>query len=134
MFRLERGATGFRHVSEPELPVVDVRLFRAGCFAAARPGGVVEFTSEGSFHAAVITTVTGRLGVRCHRHHPWIAVTEGEIPVAAFFDPVFTILGREVLELPLSAVDTSALSEAEWTQIRYWQPETVGQAVFNFWD
>lgn len=131
MFRLERGATGFRHVTEPELPVVDLRLLRA-------TGMVLGPPSLGSFHAAVLITPAGRFAVRCHRHHPWIAFIEGETyadpPAGVFLNPAFTLLGPEVLDLPLSAADTTALAKAEWTQIRYWQPETVGQTLFNSWD
>ena len=43
VFRLERGVTGFRSGKEPELPEVPVRMFRGGCYEAARAaGGVVD--------------------------------------------------------------------------------------------
>jgi len=39
-----------------------------------------------------------------------------------------------VLASPLSAVDTSALTKAEWRQIHSRRPGTVGDTVFNGWD
>jgi hypothetical protein len=34
----------------------------------------------------------------------------------------------------LEDADTSALSKAEWRQIKHRQPATLGAAMFNSWD
>jgi len=153
VFRLERGATGFRHGKDQELPAVDIRMFRAGCHAAARVAGgtvelIVERTYPRNFHSAVIAAAAGRLGILCHVHHPWIAFIEegagsGGYP-GVFVDPPawagtfaemnFTIMSRGLLDSPLSEVDTAALTTAEWSQIRSWRPASVGRALFNSWD
>lgn len=39
-----------------------------------------------------------------------------------------------MLRSPFTTADTSALAEAERDQIDYWQPQTIGAAVFNMWD
>jgi hypothetical protein len=153
VFRLERGVTGFRFGKEPELPEISVQRFRGACYEAARmTGGAVERVAEKdyprNFHSAVIVGPPGRTTVLCNAVHPWVAfVEEGTgdtVGPGAFVDPPacaqafpemgFVVMGRELLESPLSVVDTAALGKAEWIQIRSWQPTCVGQTVFNSWD
>jgi hypothetical protein len=97
-------------------------------------------SQPGTFHSAVIVMPGARFEIRCHVHHPLIAF----VAAGSFVDPPswseafaalgFRLLSREVLELPLSRADTTGLAGAEWVQIRYWQPETVGEVLFNCWD
>lgn len=153
MFRLERGATGFRYGKEPELPEISVQRFRAACYEAARTtDGAVERVAEKTyprnFHRAVIAGSAGRFAVLCNAVHSWIAfVEDGAGDVAdpgAFVDPPacatafaetgFIVMSRELLESPLSVIDTAALGKGEWIQIRSWRPASVGQTVFNSWD
>lgn len=153
MFRLERGATGFRDSKEPELPEISVQRFRGACYEAARTmGGAVERVAEKTyprnFHSAVIAGSAGRFAVLCNAVHPWVAfVEEGDgdgVDPRAFVDPPacatafadmgFIVMGRELLEAPLNVVDTAGLRNVEWLQIRSWRPESVGRTVFNSWD
>lgn len=46
----------------------------------------------------------------------------------------FTLLTAAELLSSLEDADTSALSKAEWRQIKHWQPATLGAAIFNSWD
>ncbi|MBW6438855.1 hypothetical protein KZ829_34510 [Actinoplanes hulinensis] len=153
MFRLERGATGFRHAKEPELPEIPLRRFRGGSHEAARrAGGAVEQIRERAYprdyHSAVIVASGSRFVILCHAVHPWIAFAEkdaGDLdspgtfsdpPVwaTAYTDMGFVVMSRELLDSPLSDVDTTALGEGEWMQIHSWRPESTGRAVFNSWD
>ncbi len=153
MFRLERGATGFWYGKEPELPEIPVRRFRGGCYEAARSAGgaverIVERTYPDNFHSAVIVGSADRFAILCNAAYPWIAfVEEGAGDVAgpgAFVDPPtwaaafaemsFLVLNRQLLDSPLSSVDTSAWGKGEWMQIRSWRPASVGQTIFNSWD
>ncbi|MBO3738845.1 hypothetical protein [Actinoplanes flavus] len=153
MFRLERGATGFRYGKEPELPEIPLRRFRGCCHEAARrAGGTVDQVHERAYprdyHRAVIVTPDGRFVVLCHAVHPWIAFVEedtGDLdgpgnfldpPVwaTAYTDTGFVVMSRELLDSPLSDVDTTALGKGEWMQIRSWRPASTGRAVFNAWD
>lgn len=153
MFVMARGTTGFRDYREPALPEVDVRRFRAACYAAARAaGGTVDAvrapTYLGNFHTASITTACGPFTMWCHGHYPWLAFVAAEPSAASrstvFMDPPewadtftdcgFTVLRRALLDSPLTAVDTTALTGAEWAQIRTWQPASVGETLFNRWD
>lgn len=152
MFRLERGVTGFRHGREPALPDVTVRMFRGGCHEAARAAGgaveqVVERIYPRSFHSAVIVTSADRFMILGNAAYPWIAFTAenaGHLEPKVFVDPPvwagsfatagFVVMGRQLLDAPLDAVDTTALGKAEWLQINSWRPATVGDTVFNSWD
>ncbi len=44
------------------------------------------------------------------------------------------VLTTAELHTPLRQVDLRALGPAEHRQIAYWQPGTVGELLFNFWD
>ncbi|MBB3101231.1 hypothetical protein FHR83_008959 [Actinoplanes campanulatus] len=148
MFRLERGATGFRHGKEPDLPEVPLRRFRAGCHEAARrASGAVEQIRERAYprnyHSAAIMAPEGRFVILCHAVHPWIAFAEEDDPgtfsdppawATAYTDMGFVVMSRELLDSPLSDVDTTALGKGEWMQINSWRPESTGRAVFNSWD
>ncbi|WP_211267197.1 hypothetical protein [Nonomuraea candida] len=46
----------------------------------------------------------------------------------------FTVLSASLLMSPPAEADTAALSPAEWRQIEYWQPRTLGATLFNSWD
>lgn len=82
----------------------------------------------------------------CHAHYPLLAFVCGvrDWYSTEFIDPPgladqyvrfgFTTLTADVLLSPLADLDTSAISNEEWRQIRYWQPPTVGAALFNRWD
>ncbi|MFC6567582.1 hypothetical protein [Actinoplanes utahensis] len=145
--------TGFWGKNDPEPPRVDVRMFRGGCHAAAlAAGGTVESIDEAvyprGYHTAVVATPENRAGILCHAGYPLIAFVADSAAswleprmfrdspawAEAFAERGFTVMGRELLESPLTAVDTSALTKAEWRQIHGWKATTVGETVFNGWD
>lgn len=148
-FRLERGSTGF--FSGPTVPRVDPRACRTAWYAASRVargrvGGFRGAEHAQSYHSATINDVDGRHCALFHAYYPLIAFVDElrdwytdefrEPPAwaVALDDFGFTVLSASVLLSPLSAVDTSALSAAEWHHISYWRPETVGAVLFNSWD
>ena len=47
--------------------------------------------------------------------------------------PCHTASVEELLRTP-SADDLAALSEADLEQVRHWNPKTLGEIVFNWWD
>ena len=153
VFQLERGVTGFRCGNEPELPEISVQRFRVACNKAAKTTGraverIAERTYPRNFHSAAIAGLGDRFAVLCNAMYPWVAFTEGVagdvIGAGAFVGPPacaatftemgFIVMSRQLLESPLSVVDTAALGKGEWMQIRSWQPATVGETVFNSWD
>ncbi|WP_448321060.1 hypothetical protein [Streptomyces sp. CO7] len=152
VFRLERGVTGFGHRNDPPLPSTDARTCRTAWYAAARaaPDGqvhdFVEVRYPQTFHSATISDRNGLHVALFHAHHPLIAFVGDQVSCYTdeFQDPppwasVLTDLGFAVLSArqllsPLTDADTSALSSAEWREITYWRPETLGATLFNSWD
>ncbi|WP_412079628.1 hypothetical protein ACLF6K_39610 (plasmid) [Streptomyces xanthophaeus] len=150
-FRLERGSTGLRHADDPPLPAVGPQTCRAAWHAAARAacGKVGDFTEQRdpqNFHSATINDRDGTHLALFHAHYALIAFVDGRRDeytdeflappawAATLTDFGFTTLDAPLLRSPLSGADTSALSDLERKQIRYWQPETVGAVLFNSWD
>ena len=58
--------------------------------------------------------------------HPRLACTLGEAG--------FQILPAADLRQPLTAADLSDLRAEEHQQVKYWNPVTVGELLFNYWD
>ncbi|MEE1820206.1 hypothetical protein PUR59_34995 [Streptomyces sp. SP18ES09] len=150
-FALPRGATGFLPDGDGPLPVSDPRPFRTALYAAARAvgGRVGEIEDQEyprTFHTASVVDRAGESVVLYHAHLPWIAFAEERrnwyarefLPpppwASAFASAGLTVLTRERLDTPLSAVDTSTLSKSEWRHIRDYGITTVGGVLFNAWD
>ncbi|BDH12742.1 hypothetical protein [Streptomyces hygroscopicus] len=149
--RLEKGVTGFRDGSDPPVPATDPRACRVAWYAAARAarGQVEDFTEQEypqNFHSATISDREGTHIALFHAHYPLIAFVGGrrywytgefqEPPswAGVLADVGFVVLSAARLLSPLVESDTSALSAAEWRQIKHWRPETLGATLFNSWD
>lgn len=150
-FRLERGVTGFRDRRDPPVPSTDPKACRAAWYAASRAahGRVEDFVEQEypqNFHSATISDRDGPHVALFHAHYPLIAFVrdrqywytdEFQAPPAwapALTDFGFAVLGAMQLLSPLAESDISALSAAEWRQIKHWRPATLGAALFNSWD
>lgn len=48
--------------------------------------------------------------------------------------PPNQLLSPSLLERSIDVVLLDALAPAEQEQLRYWQPNTIGEILFNFWD
>ncbi|WP_454314913.1 hypothetical protein [Streptomyces phaeoluteigriseus] len=148
---LPRGATGFFRPEDGPLPETDQRNFRTALFAAARAadghvGEMEEQACPRTFHTASVIHDAGHSIVLCHAHHPWIAFARERRDwyTDEFLDPPqwsqpfaavgFLLLTGEQLATPLSEVDTSKLSAAEWRQVRSYGTSTLGGVLFNSWD
>jgi hypothetical protein len=148
--KLPAGATGF---DIPAAGHAEVRAFTAACHHAARAiGGVVtRVTPAGptpNFHTIEISHGKQRVAVLRHAALSLAAFTDprgqGDMTLtfvdhsdlAAAITDVFNIqfLTAGQLNAPLSRADLDDLSPAEHKQIAYWQPNTVGDVLFNFWD
>ena len=151
VFTLPRGATGFFHAKDGPLPEIDVRTLRTALYAAARVAGgsvseVEEQTYPRTFHTASIVDRAGEHIILSHVYHPWIAFAQERSdwyteqflappPWAYIFTHAgFVVLQREQLIMPLSDVDTAALTKGEWDEVRYYGVTTLGALLFNAWD
>ncbi|WP_369522400.1 hypothetical protein, partial [Streptomyces albus] len=151
VFPLPPGATGFFRPQDGPLPETDRRAFRTALYAAARAaGGQVDEVEDRhcprTYHTATVTRGAARTIVLCHAHQPWVAFAGARRdqytdeflappPWAGCFTAAgFAVLTPGQLAAPLSQVDASALTPAEWRQVRYHRATTLGGVLFNAWD
>ncbi|MEU6559421.1 hypothetical protein [Nocardia nova] len=138
--------------------MTELPTFRRACYEAARRTGgtVIEFRlAEGgtpNFHQGVIAYRDRHVAVVALRDSAVLAVAEPrvidfddgaieagplifvqapELTTALSEQAGFEILTATELTRPFDAAAWPQLDRAD---IRYWKPETVGDALFNYWD
>lgn len=141
--------------------MIELRAFRQACYEAAeRTGGkLIEFRlAEGvtpNFHQGIIAYRDRHLAVVALRDSAVLAIAEPRVIAsengAREADPLtfveapdlvtalseraeragFEVLTGTELARPF---DAAAWPELDRAEIRFWQPETVGDALFNYWD
>ncbi|MEV4921410.1 hypothetical protein [Streptomyces roseoverticillatus] len=133
------------------MPSIDPRACRATWHAAARAAGgrVEDFVEQEypqNFHSASISNRNGTHVALFHAHYPlvsfvgdrryWYTDEFQEPPAWAtvLIGAGFVVLSAAQLLSPLEESDTSALSKAEWRQIKHWRPQSLGATLFNSWD
>jgi hypothetical protein len=148
--KLPAGATGF---DTPAIDEADVRAFTAACHHAARTTGgavtlVIPAGQTPNFHTVEISHASQRVAVLRHAALPLATFTEPRAEadttlrfidhpdLAAAITDVsdLQILTAAQLNAPLSRADLDDLSPAECSQIAHWQPNSIGDLLFNFWD
>jgi len=137
--------------------MVDVRRFRAACHEAARRTGgtVTEFRlAHGvtpNFHQGLIAYHDRAVAIACLRETPLLAVAEPrdftfatsrDTGPLTFVDapalvaalralPEFRVLTYTDICRPF---DAAAWLTIDPDDLKYWNPTTVGEALFNYWD
>ena len=158
---LQPGITGFLGYKD-KLPTIDLKSFKACCYAIviAVEGRVLEFQPADygkNFHHALlqVDAPRSRILVLLNQAYPLIAFADPiscnychlefmDVPsLSKQFDRTksgyeYKVLSKQELETAFNSVDekllTTILLAAEISQIRHWQPQRVGEIVFNFWD
>lgn len=145
---LPRGITGFWGADTEPPPFLDEKAFRQMCHALARKNGgtVTEVdtdTAARNFYLAEIRRYDASVFLLQNIHYPYAAFAKRD-PSGGF---VWT-RKPEWLQLPegqvyfLSPDELNQdwrglcreLSPEEQEQIHYWNPQTVGEIIFNTWD
>jgi hypothetical protein len=150
---LPRGITGFFGASIPAPPGTDFRAFKALCHEAARRLGgtvlIVELDRTArNFHYAALSFRDRTVAILCNAHFPVVGFArprQGDSIALSFID--VPELAEVVEELGgyglLSAAELNArpddeslsgLAATEIEQVRYWDPERIGDIIFNYWD
>ncbi|APZ92692.1 hypothetical protein [Fuerstiella marisgermanici] len=151
---LQRGTTGFQHCREPELPLVELRIFRTVYHTVARDVSADVIYSprrhsdvECNFADALLQLGDDRIVVLVNCFHPLVAfAAEGKVgDTPDFCDHAdlarafsahadFTVLSVATFE-QLPTTDMLAdLAPAEIEQFNYWKPSRLGDVIFNYWD
>ncbi|MCA2212587.1 hypothetical protein [Jidongwangia harbinensis] len=137
--------------------MTDLKAFRRACYEAARRSGgeLTEFRISDkptpNFHQAIIAYPGRDVAAVSVRDTPLLAlavpriidptparkadpltfVNVPDLAAVLTLAPGFRLLATTELDGPVDV--------AEWPQInrhdmRYWQPQTLGEALFNYWD
>ena len=145
---LPRGITGFWSVNANPPPFLDEKAFRRMCHALARENGgtVAEVdtdTVSRNFYSAKLSRYDQSVFLLQNIYYPYAAFDQRDA------DGRSILTGPpEWLRLPEGTVRflspaelnqdwrglCSELSPEELEQIRYWNPQTVGEIIFNAWD
>jgi hypothetical protein len=149
---LPQGVTGFRDRGAGPLPRVDPRAVTALAHLVARLSGgrVGAISAPGAtpnFFCAPITTAGEVVQILVNEIHPLVAAAFGSTMGAMVFMnapayleravelmPPFRLLSDLDLDRPFAGRDGENLTLSEQGQLRYWQPERLGDVIFNYWD
>lgn len=145
---LPRGITGFWGADTEPPPLLDEQVFRRMCHALARESGgtVAEVdtdTSARNFYFAEIRRYDASIFLLQNIHYPYAAFARRD-PSGGFAwtsrpewlrlpEDSARILGPDELTQDWRGL-CGELSTAELEQIRYWNPQTAGEIIFNAWD
>ena len=145
---LPRGITGFGGINTNPPLFLDEKAFRRMCHALARENGgtVTEVdtdTAIRNFYSAKLSRYDQSVFLLQNIHYPYAAFAQRDTSGGFIW-----ISQPEWLQLPEGSVRflspseltrdwhdlCGELSSEELEQIRYWNPQTVGEIVFNTWD
>lgn len=129
---LQRGITGFWSVNTELPPFLDEKAFYRMCHALAwKNGGVVTEvdtdTAARNFYSAKLSRYDQSFFILQNIHYPYAAFAQRD-----GFGGFVLISPPDWLQLSDDPV--WVLSPEELEQIRYWNPQTVGEIIFNTWD
>ncbi len=145
---LPRGITGFWSVNAAPLPLLDEKAFCQMCYSIALENGgtVTEWDTDTyprNFYSAKLSRYDQSVFLLQNIHYPYAAFAQRDASGR------FVLTQQpEWLQLPESPVQflssdklyqdwhslRGELSPEELEQIHYWNPQTVGEIVFNTWD
>ena len=145
---LPRGITGFGNINTDPPLFLDEKAFCRMCHALAQENGgaVTEVdtdTAIRNFYSAKLSRYDQSVFLLQNIHYPYAAFAQREASGR------FVLTQQpEWLQLPEGAVRflspselirdwhdlCGELSPEELEQIHYWNPQTVGEIVFNTWD
>lgn len=145
---LQRGITGFWNINTEPPPFLDEKAFHRTCHALAREnGGVVTEvdtdTAARNFYSAKLSRYDQSVFILQNIHYSYI--TFAQRSAASRFvlisppdwlqlsDDSVRVLSPNELNQDWRGL-CGELSPEELEQIRYWNPQTVGEIVFNIWD
>ena len=145
---LQRGITGFWSVNTEPPPFLDEKAFYRMCHALAREnGGVVTEvdtdTAARNFYSAKLSRYNQSVFLLQNIHYPYIAFAQRDASGGFILagqpewlqlseDPVCFLSPAELNQDWRGLCEE--LSPEELEQIRYWDPQAVGEIIFNTWD
>jgi len=152
---VQRGITSFFNWDERGvIPEFSIAEFKSIVFAVAAPLGyavssVAERGVTPSFHSALLSKGDNAVSILGHSTYPIFAFAEPlqmhscqlrfvdseplSREIATLF-PDVTVATTTELNRKLADNDLAKLDAAELEQVKYWEPKSVGDVAFNWWD
>ena len=145
---LPRGITGFWSVNTAPLPLLDEKAFCQMCYSIALENGgtVTEVdtdTAIRNFYSAKVSRYGQSVFLLQNIHYPYAAFARRDTSGGFIWisqpgwvrRPEGSVRLRSPGERTRDWHDRCGeLSPEELEQIHYWNPQTVGEIVFNTWD
>ena len=145
---LQRGITGFWSENTEPPPFLDEKVFYRMCHALAQKnGGVVTEvdtdTAARNFYSAKLSRYDQSVFILQNIHYPYIAFAQRDAAsrFVLISPPDWLQLSADpVRDLSPNELNQDwhglcgELNPEELEQIRYWNPQTVGEIIFNTWD
>ena len=145
---LSRGITGFWGTDTAPPPHLDEKAFCQMCYSIAMEnGGVVTEvdtdTAARNFYSAKLSRYDQSVFILQNIHYPYIAFAQRDAAsrFVLISPPDWLQLSADpVRDLSPNELNQDwhglcgELNPEELEQIRYWNPQTVGEIIFNTWD
>ncbi len=144
---MKPGVTGF---SEEELSQQKIKTFEAYLFHAIRNENAKIVYKEHplnykTFCTYQISTREMDFYILLHTIYPFVTFAsevdfsgikfiDGPEPVKSIIAENYTVIDKELLNQTLTQEATITLRTAEQKMIKYWNPKTIGEVIFNYWD
>ncbi len=150
--KLPNGIAGFFDSKTNELPQVDGKKFKQLCFdfAIRNDGKVIDFNTpqypRKFYYVQVEIPYNNQFYILLNQHYPYLAFASvvgdwnvefiNEPACFEYFSPSYKVMGTEELNIPLNQIlgKENELNSGELEQITHWEPKTVGEIIFNYWD
>ena len=145
---LPRGITGFGSINKNPPLFLDEKAFRRMCHALARENGgaVTEVdtdTAVRNFYSAKLSRYDQSVFLLQNIHYPYAAFAQRD--ASGRFVLIQQPEWLRLPEIPVRFLNLAELNQnwrglcgelspEELEQIRYWNPQTVGEIIFNAWD
>ncbi|MBP3951835.1 hypothetical protein [Bacillus suaedae] len=152
MLILSSGITGFLPA-----PSVDEKEFKQICYSlfGSKVLNYIEYRTAENFYECVVQIGDREVHVLLNGQYPLMAFTSkreldvyyfpfiNEPELSKMFEPYYEILNLDQLSEPLNYIkrgnkismeNDNSLHQDELKQIIFWQPRSVGEVVFNYWD
>lgn len=135
-----------------DLPSVDFKQFKKACFGAAlsADADVIEsnpFDAGRNYHFSQIKQGGQHFFVLCNAHFPVVAFSDSDgrnsswsfchhPELSSHFEKAgrYTVMSPDELRRKITEEDLASLCKAEREQVKYWNPSTIGELIFNHWD
>lgn len=151
--RLPNGITGFYSSKANNPPQVDGKQFKQLCFhfVSHKGGKVIDFNVPQypmNFYNVRVEIFNMQFYILLNEHYPYLAFATAvefgnmkfvDIPVLfERFSPFYQVMDTASLNVPIGRIleekNKHELNSAEWEEIAYWKPNTIGEIIFNYWD